>query len=150
MKSIALAAALLAVATVQTAPASGASRGRCYTPAALEAEQAIRFVTGVMIVSTTCRDTVYAQFRLRNRKAIIRYQNALIRHFHSRSAFDRWNTGLANEFSRRQAGVPSSQVCQQSAGLLKQASLLDAKGLHELAAAKAASAGSDYVRCGRR
>jgi hypothetical protein len=149
MKRFALAAALFVVATVQIGPASGAA-GSCYTPAALEADQAIRFMTGLMIVSSTCRDTVYAEFRLRNKDAIIRYQRALIAHFHSQSAFDKWNTVIANELSRRGGGMPTAQFCQQSAELLKQASALDPKGLHDLAVAKAAAAGADYSRCGRK
>lgn len=149
MKRVALVAAVFAMTAFQAGPASAASGGSCYTPSALEAEQAIRFMTDLMVISSTCRDTVYAQFRLRNKDAIIRYQKAMITHFHGESAFDKWNTSLANESARRGGGVPSSQFCQQSAAMLKQATLLDAKGLHDLAAAKAAASGGGYARCGK-
>jgi hypothetical protein len=146
MKRVAL-AALCVLAAVQGMPAFAASGGSCYTSVAMEADQAIRFMTDLMIVSSTCRDTVYAQFRLRNKDAIIRYQKALIAHFHGESAFDKWNTSLANESARRGGGMPSAQFCQQAANLLKQAGALDSKGLHDLAVTKAASAGNSYVRC---
>ena len=40
------------------------------------------FLTDVMMVSSTCQDTIYAEFRLRNREAILAYQKAMIAHFH--------------------------------------------------------------------
>ncbi|HZT89311.1 MAG TPA: hypothetical protein VFA12_15155 [Stellaceae bacterium] len=150
MKRVALVAALLATTAIQIMPATAASRGSCYTAAALEAEEAIRYMTDLMIVSSTCKDTVYAEFRLRNKDAIIHYQRALITHFHGSSAFDSWNTTLANESARRGAGIPSAQFCRQSIALLNQAKALDAKAFHDLAAAKAAAAGPEFVRCGRR
>ncbi|MBV9862248.1 MAG: hypothetical protein JO267_08885 [Alphaproteobacteria bacterium] len=152
MKTVVMVAALLAVFALQPVSAAekrAASGKSCYTPAAIEAEQAIRFMTDVMIVSSECQDTIYAQFRLRNKDAIIEYQKAMIAHFHSKDAFDSWNTSLANEASRQQAGKPSAQICQQAAELMKQASRLDAKALHEYAAAKAAASGASYTRCGK-
>ena len=149
MKSVALVAALLALVSSQTVLAAGKSSGSCYTPTDMEAEQAIRFMTDVMVVSSACQDSIYAQFRLRNKDAIIRYQKAMIAHFHGQSAFDSWNTSLANQASMRQNGVPTAQMCQQAAEMLKQASMLDAKGLHEYAAAKAATLSASYTRCGR-
>ena len=36
-----------------------------------------------------------------------------------KSAFDTWQTSLANEAARKQAGVPTGQFCQESAEMLK-------------------------------
>jgi hypothetical protein len=149
MKCAVLGAALLAAAAINVAPAAAASGGSCYTPAALEAEQAIRFMTDVMVVSSACKNTVYAEFRLRNRDAIIRYQNALIAHFHGQRVFDSWNTTLANESSMRQSTVPTAQLCVQAGDMLKQASLLDTKGFHDFAVAKAATMSASYAKCGK-
>ncbi|MBV9862365.1 MAG: hypothetical protein JO267_09485 [Alphaproteobacteria bacterium] len=152
MKSVALAAALLATAVAQPVLAAGKpdTAGSCYTPTALEAEQAIRFVTDLMVVSTACQNTIYGEFRARNQNAIIGYQKAMIAHFHnSKGAFDSWNTSLANESSRRQNGVPTAQICQQAAEMLKQASALDSKGFHDLAVAKATTMSTSYSRCGK-
>jgi len=126
-----------------------AAKADCYTENAIEAEQAIRFLTDVMVVSSTCQDTVYAEFRLRNRDAIMAYQKAMIAHFHGAPAFDRWNTSIANQSSSKRAGQPSQLVCQQAADLLKQASALDPPKFHAFAAAQAAAAGPQYPKCGR-
>jgi len=78
MKKVVLAAALLAAASAVTA--SAADRD-CYSPADIEAEQALLFQTNLMVISSACRDAVYGEFRARNTAAILRYQNAMIDHF---------------------------------------------------------------------
>ena len=140
MRKVVLAAALLAAAALGTA--SAADRN-CYSASDIEAEQAILFQTDLMVTSSACRDTVYGEFRNRNKDAIIRYQNAMIDHFrrtgarNAKSAFDAWQTSLANEASRKQAVVPTAQVCQQSVEMLKLASTLDARAFHDYAVARA-------------
>ena len=84
MKRLVVIAALGAAMAQQpgwTAEKSRAAKVECYSQSAIEAEQAIRFLTDVMVVSSTCQDTVYAEFRLRNRDAIMAYQKAMIAHF---------------------------------------------------------------------
>jgi hypothetical protein len=139
MKTVILAAALVAAGLFT--PASAADR--CYSPADLEAEQAILFQTDLMVISSACRDTVYGEFRARNKDAIIRYQNAMIDHFrrtgarNPKSAYDSWQTSLANEAARKQAIIPTGQFCQQATETLKLASTLDQKGLREYVVARA-------------
>src|SRR5260370_26679589 len=117
MTKVVLAAALLAAASLGTA--SAADRN-CYSAADIEAEQAILFQTDLMVTSSACRDTVYGEFRSRNKDLIIRYQNAMIDHFrrtgarNAKNAFDSRQTHLANQASRQQAVVPTLQVCQHS------------------------------------
>jgi hypothetical protein len=150
MRRLVVIAALCAAAVAQqSAGAAERARKDCYTQNAIEAEQAIRFLTDVMIVSTTCQDTVYAEFRLRNRDPILAYQKAMIAHFHGNSGFDRWNTVLANEAAQKRAGTPSTIVCQQSADLLKQAGALDPPKFRAFAASQAATAGPSYPKCGK-
>jgi hypothetical protein len=127
-----------------------AAKVECYSQSAIEAEQAIRFLTDVMVISSTCQDTVYAEFRLRNRDPILAYQKAMIAHFHGAPAFDRWNTSIANQASSKHAGQPSVLVCQQAADLLKQASVLDPPKFKAFAAAQAAAAGPQYPQCGKK
>ena len=140
MKKIVLAAAML-VASVASAPAADRD---CYSSGDIEAEQALLFQTNLMVISSACRDTVYGEFRARNKDAIVRYQNAMIDHFrrtgarNPKSAFDAWQTSLANEAARKQAIVPTGQFCQQSAEMLKLASTLDTKTFHDYAIAHAA------------
>src|SRR5215831_7136712 len=125
MRKVVLAAALLAASVANV---SAADRN-CYSPGDIEAEQAILFQTNLMVISSACRDTVYGEFRNRNKDAIIRYQKAMIDHFkragsrNAQSDFDRWNTSLANQISLKMTGA----VCQQGAELEKLAGTLDAK-----------------------
>jgi len=140
MRKVVLAAALLAASV---ANGSAADRN-CYSPGDIEAEQALLFQTNLMVISSACRDTVYGEFRARNKDAIIRYQNAMIDHFrrtgarNPKSAFDAWQTSLANEAARKQAVIPTAQFCQQSAEMLKLASTLDTRTFHDYAIAHAA------------
>jgi hypothetical protein len=154
MKKLVLAAALFAAASIHGV--SAADR-QCYSAADIEAEQALLFQTNLMVLSAACKDNLpaYGEFRLRNKDAIIRYQNAMREHFrragsrNAQSEFDRWNTSLANEISLKQGAVPPAQVCQQATEMLKLASTLDAKGLHDYAVTKATSATDSHPRCAK-
>jgi len=154
MKKLVLAAALFAAASVQGV--SAADR-QCYSAADIEAEQALLFQTNLMVLSAACKDTlpVYGEFRLRNKDAIIRYQNAMRDHFrragsrNAQSEFDRWNTSLANEISLKQVALPPAQVCQQATEMLKLASTLDAKGFRDYAVTKASSAVDSHPKCAK-
>lgn len=148
MKKAVLGAALLAAASI-----GAASAAECYSPADVEAEQALLFQTNLMVVSSACRDTVYGEFRARNKDAILRYQNAMIEHFrrsgarNAKSAFDSWQTSLANDMAQKQALTPTAQFCQQSTELLKLASTLDQKGFHDYAVAHMTDGA--HPKCGR-
>jgi hypothetical protein len=152
MRKVVLAAALCTAASSQGV--SAADR-QCYSAADVEAEQAILFQTNLMVISSACKDTVYGEFRARNSDAIIRYQKAMIDHFrrtgsrNAQSEFDRWNTSLANEISLKQGTLPMAQICGQAAEMLKLASTLDAKGLHDYAVTKATSAADSHPRCAK-
>ena len=149
MKKLVLAAALFAAGSMQGVSAADK---QCYSVADVEAEQAILFQTNLMVISSACKDTVYGEFRARNKDAIIRYQKAMIDHFrragsrNAQSEFDRWNTSLANEIALKQGALPMAQVCQQTE-ILKLASTLDEKGLHDYAVAHATTAADSHPRC---
>jgi hypothetical protein len=148
MKKIVLIAALVAAFAAQPvwAAQKAKAKGSCYSPSAIEAEDGIRYVTDLMVVSSVCQDTVYAEFRLRNRDTITGYQKALIAHHHGTAGFDRWNTALANQVAQKQGG--NQQICQQSVALLQQAKGLDSKGFRAYAAARAA-ANTQVAKCGK-
>jgi hypothetical protein len=143
-KLLLIGAALAAMATM--VGQVGWAAPRCAAANPVEAEQAIRFLTDLMVASSACRNTVYAEFALRNRVQIIRYQKAMITHLRGTTAFDRWDTSLANQAAQRQAAVPPAQFCQQAAPLLQQAAALDIKGFRAYAAAQAAAA-NPSARC---
>jgi hypothetical protein len=140
MGKYALAVALFVAASVQVA-----SAGSQCSKSDREAEQALIFQTNLMVVSSACRDQTYAQFRYRNKDAIIAYQRAMIAHFrragyrNAQAEFDRWNTSLANQIALKQGEMATAQVCQQAAPMLQMASALDGKGFRDYAVAKAAN-----------
>jgi hypothetical protein len=152
MGKLALAAAsLLTAASLHAASAAT----KC-TAADREAEQAVIFQTNLMVVSSACRDETYAEFRYRNKTAIIAYQHEMIAHFRragyrdAQGQFDRWNTSLANEIALKQGEMPTAQVCQQAAQMLKMASTLDARGFHDYAVAQEANSVDDgHAVCSR-
>lgn len=142
MKRAAVVAALIAAAMLQPGMAAErkkAAHSACPSAAAAEAEQAIRFMTDVMVVSSACQDTIYAEFRLRNQEAIRAYQKTMIAHFHGNKGFDAWNTTLANQASQKHTGLPTAEICQKDAELLKTAQGLDPAGFRHYAQVQAAS-----------
>jgi hypothetical protein len=152
MRKAILAAAIFAAASLQGA--SAADR-HCYSAADLEAEQAIVFQTNLMVTNSACRDTVYGEFRARNKDAIIRYQRIMIAHFRREGArnaqgeFDSWNTSLANQLSLQQGAQSTAVICQKAVDLERMASTLDSKGLHDYAVAQAAGPAETHPKCGR-
>lgn len=148
MKRLALVAAVGLFALQQPMVAAEA-RQPCYTTAAMEADQAIRYMTDLMVVSSACQNQVYAKFRYRNQNAIRDYQHTMIRHFHSTARFDDWDTKLANDFSLQRNGQPTAQMCQQAAGMLARADTFDDARFRAFAASMAAAATKQYNKCGR-
>ena len=149
MKKFALIAALVAAVAVQPGWAADKAKSSCSPAAAIEAEQALRFVTELGIASNACTSIgIYADFRVRNRDAIVAYQKTMIAHLHGAAAFDRWNTVLANQLAQRQSSIVPAQFCQQSEPLLNQAKALDPTGFRAYAAAQAA-ANTQAVKCGK-
>jgi len=142
--------AALAAGLLLPAGVVRAADGRCYSPAAIEAEQAIRFITDLMVASTSCRgDQTYGLFQQRNKASVIAYQKAMIEHLHGNAAYDAWDTALANEAAMKHAGQTTTEACQQAADLIKMASTLDDKGFRAYAASLAANAKAQYHTCGK-
>ncbi len=140
-------AAALAV-TIALPGVAGAADG-CYTPAAMEAEQGMRFLIEVMVASTACRDQTYGLFQQRNKATVLSYQKTMITHFHGNAGFDRWDTSLANAAALRQAGKTSVQSCTESAEVLKKAAAMDDKAFRAYAAGQVttAAASGRYPKC---
>ena len=155
MKNLVVAAALVAVAGLQPSfaaekKAARSAHSACPSASEAEAEQAIRFMTDVMVVSSACQDTVYAEFRLRNQEPIRAYQKAMITHFHGNKGFDTWNTSLANQASQKHTGIPTAEICQKDAELLKTAQGLDPAGFRKYAATQAQAAVLQIPGCGAK
>lgn len=148
MRKLFVAAALAAAVVL---PAEAGAAAECYSPAALEAEQGIRFLIDLMVASTACRDQTYGLFQQRNKGAVLSYQKAMITHFHGNAAYDRWDTALANDAALKQAGKTAPQACQEAAELIKTAAAMDERAFRAFAASRAtaAAASGRYKTCGR-
>ena len=142
--------AVMAAALLLPAEIAGAADG-CYSPAAIEAEQGMRFLINLMVASTACRDQTYGLFQQRNKATVLSYQKAMVQHFHGNAAYDHWDTALANDAALKEAGKSAPQACQEAADLLKQAATMDDKGFRAYAASLASTAMTTgrYPKCGR-
>ena len=104
----------------------------CLSPADIEAEQAIRFKTELMVVSELCRDGSYMSFLQRNADTVRRYQKQMIEAFNrsgnrnSVDAFDSFETKLANEAMLRHGRVPTEVLCLEKKNFLRSSGNLDA------------------------
>jgi len=150
MKKLVLIAALVAAAATQPAwAAKKAATPKCTPASAAEAQHALRFMTELGIATNACSSIgIYADFRVRNRDAIVGYQKTMIQHLRSNAAFDKWNTSLANELAQRQSAMVPVQFCQQAMALLEQAKTLDTAKYRAYAAAQAAS-DTRIVKCSK-
>jgi hypothetical protein len=148
MRKLVVAAALAAAVLL---PGEAGAAAECYSPAAIEAEQGVRFLIDLMVASTACRDQTYGLFQQRNKDAVLAYQKTMISHFHSNAAYDRWDTSLANAAALKQAGKSSPQACQESADLIKSAAAMDVRAFRALASSRATAADATgrYPKCGR-
>src|SRR5277367_373201 len=131
--------AVLAIAALQQ-PVTAGIGAECYSPAAMEAEEGMRYLIDLMVASTACRDQTYGQFQQRNKNTVLSYQKAMVAHFHGNAAYDRWDTALANDAALKQAGKSGPQACQESADLLKKAAIMDDKAFRAYAAGMATTA----------
>src|ERR1700684_3051018 len=148
MKKVVIAAALAAAIAL---PAEAGAAAECYSPAAMEAEQGMRFLIDLMVASTACRDQTYGLFQQRNKQTVLSYQKAMIAHFHGNAGYDRWDTALANDAALKQAGKSVPQACQESSELLTTATIMDENAFRAYAVGRVASAVATgrYPKCGR-
>ncbi len=147
-KLMTAASALLASAAV-----AAAATESCLRPAEIEAEQAIRFQTELMVISDTCRDATYLRFSRRNAKALAAYQKRMIEHYRRsgvaqpKARLDRHMTQLANEASLRAGATQPDVLCRDKADFLATADSLDGKKFRRYVAEQAAQSGAAGRRC---
>ena len=126
---------------------------QCLRAADMEAEQAIRFQTELMVMSDTCGQQTYVHFVTRNHDAIAAYQHQMIDRFRRDGApradarFDTYVTRLANQISMRAGAQPVAALCHEAAGFLANADTLDPEQFRHLAADRAATSRREERRC---
>ncbi len=145
------AAAALAVAA---APALAAPAAPCFKPADIEADQAVRYQTELMVLSDTCNvANYYRDFTVRNRDTIVQYEHQLIDHFRRTGAhrpeasLDQFLTEIANELSMRSGAEQRPVICARSASFLAEATKLDGPEFRNHAAELAVEHESSYRLC---
>jgi type 1 fimbria pilin len=144
--------ATAAVLLLGSAALAAAATPQCLRGEDVEAEQAIRFQTELMVVSDTCGAQTYTTFARRNRDALVDYQQAIIERFrragvnHAEARFDSYLTQLANEVSLRVGAQPVATMCHDAASFLATAESLAGDQFRRYVAEQAA-AGSGDRRC---
>jgi hypothetical protein len=132
--------------------AAGAASKTCYRKSEAAAEQAIRYTTEVMVMSDTCRYETYDRFALRNRDALVGYQETLKQHFQregggAQSKLDRYMTHLANEAALRTGNQDIGQVCAVAVQFLATADTLGGDEFKRYIEQQVAQHGGDYKFC---
>ena len=126
----------------------------CYSGADIEADQAVRFQTQLMVVSDICRDPAYNNFSQRMREALAAYQRQLVDHYRrsgggsAERVFDTFMTRLANEFSLAAGHQSVTEVCKGAAPLMATANgFASTADFRKYIAAQTASNKSGYLAC---
>jgi surface antigen len=139
------AVAIVAVARALAAP--------CYLPAEVEADQAIRLKTELMVIAEACNDPSYARFLDRNRDTLAAYEQILAERF-AREGGESAAAGLRTyllkldgESTLRAAASPS--FCADAFDLVANTSGMRPAELRSYAAARAEAARQDYAICGQ-
>lgn len=124
-------AAFLTAAVATTAVAAPAVTP-CYTPIEVEAAEAIRFHTDLMLGGLTCQDTVrgrdtlaeYKAFTRKHQEALVGYERVLKQRFGRLlggdpvAQLDTYRTELANRMAEETARVPITGYCAGQAAML--------------------------------
>lgn len=137
--------ATAAVVLLGSAAWAVAATAPCLRPNEVEADQAIRFQTELMVISDTCGAQTYTRFARRNRDVLVQYQQQLIEGFrrggsaHAEERFDSYLTQLANETSLRMGAQPVAQMCQNEQPLLTSADTMSSDDFRRYAAQRAAT-----------
>lgn len=132
------------------APAEAAA---CFKPSDIEADQAMRYQTELMLLDDTCGGDFYRDFTVRNREQIMSYQHQLEDYFRRIGAkspgamLDRFMTRVANELASRQGQELRQDMCAHSTAVIAQAKTIDATQFRALAAALAEANRGAYKAC---
>ncbi len=115
------------------APAALAAQN-CYTPAEVEAEQALRIHSELMVIGLTCNRAQggqpyarYQQFTRKHESLLSGYESDLIRHYRAEGDknpekhLHNLRTQLANGISRHAANMPTPEFCDRFAPRLSRA-----------------------------
>lgn len=141
------------IAVIFAGSVSVAQAATCYRSDEIEADQAVRFQTQLMVVSDSCGSPSYSEFTHRNASTLAAYQQKMIGYFRrvsgrgADSAFDRFITALANQMALDAGKETVSSLCTHSADLLSKGQTFDRNAFVHYVAQQAAAARGTYPAC---
>ena len=141
------------IAVVFAGTVSVAQAATCYRADEVEADQAVRFQTQLMVVSDSCGSQSYTEFTHRNASTLRAYQEKMIGYFRRvggrspDSAFDKFITSLANQMALSAGRETVGALCTRSADLLKKGQTFGKDDFVHYVAQQAAAARSTYPIC---
>jgi membrane protein DedA with SNARE-associated domain len=125
----------------------------CFNAADIEADQAIRYQTELMVLSDTCGLDNYRDFTVRNSNALAAYQHQLLEHFRRAgvkspaASLDTFLTELANELAVRSGPQLRLTLCTQSQPFLIASEKLDPDAFRKHISELAIEHEDSYRRC---
>jgi hypothetical protein len=127
----------------------------CFQPADIEADQAIRYQTQIMVLSDACGTDTYRDFTVHNREAIAEYDKQMMAHYrrvgerNPQSSLDSFLTRIANEMSLSNGAELAQSLCGRTAPVLAEAETFTVVQFRQRATQLAQTNSASYRRCGR-
>ena len=125
----------------------------CFDRDAIEAWQAVRYMTQLMVLNDTCHVHVYESFIKRNFTALDAYHRELVAHFraagdrHPADTLDRYITHAANEVSIEDGTMPTADLCAEKTSYFATAESLAGQKFHQFVADLVNTRQSDFRPC---
>jgi hypothetical protein len=141
------------IAVIFAGSVSVAQAATCYRAEEIEADQAVRFQTELMVVSDSCGSQSYTEFTHRNASTLAAYQQKMIGYFRRVSgrgadtAFDRFITSLANQMALSAGKETVSALCTRSADLLTKGQTFGKDDFVHYVVQQAAAVKGTYPAC---
>lgn len=141
------------IAVMLAGTVSVAQAATCYRTDEIEADQAVRFQTQLMVLSDSCGSTSYTQFTHRNAATLAAYQATMIGYFRrigargADSAFDKFITALANKTALDVGKEPIAAVCMRSAEFLTKAGAFGKDDFVHYVTEQAVAQRANYPSC---
>lgn len=141
------------MATVILCTNSAIATPKCFRVRDIEAVQAVRYMTELMVLNDTCRRHVYESFIRHNFSALSAYHRELVDHFraigdrHPNETVDKLVTRIANDTSRVAGKISTASLCDLKAEYFANAQTLSGSGFRRFITELAATQRSKFRRC---
>jgi hypothetical protein len=134
---------------------SVAQAATCFRSDEVEADQAVRVQTQIMVLSDSCHSDSYGAFRQHIGTTLAAYQQKVIGHFRrdgasargADNAFDTFITALANKMALAYGREPVGSLCSRSATFLAQAGHFSRDDFVHYVGEQAAANRNTYTIC---